>query len=142
MRKTLFLIFFVFTSFCLQAANMYCVLSGSTLTFYYDDEISARTGTKYDLVYSNGYPKWNGKASSVKNVVFDSSFANARPTDGSFWFHNMTNLTSINGMSFLNTSEMTTMAGMFYSCTSLELSTSAILTREMWKIWRQCSKIA
>ena len=79
-----------------HAAKAYCVYSSGTLTFYYDDQMSSRKGTKYDLVYQeDGSPKWLAKASSVKKVVFNSSFADARPENGAYWFYKMSNLTTI-----------------------------------------------
>ena len=125
MKKYFLLSLLLLITICAYAAKPYCVFSGSTLTFYYDDLMSSRSGTKYDLVYKDGMPKWNAKAASVTKVVFDSSFADARPTDGSYWFYNMSKLTTFQDLSNLNTSEMTSMASMFYKCgalTSLDLS--------------------
>ncbi len=45
--------------------------------------------------------------------------AGARPTTTYSWFYGMTNLQSITGMSYLNTSEVTNMKYMFYGCTQL-----------------------
>ncbi|MBR5053718.1 MAG: BspA family leucine-rich repeat surface protein, partial [Bacteroidaceae bacterium] len=99
----------------------------TTLTFYYDKQRNSRTGTTYDLneVYSN--PGWfsDGTRSNVTQVVFDSSFADARPTTTTSWFVEMKNLQSITGLEYLNTSEVTNMRGMFGECislTSLDLS--------------------
>ena len=114
MKKYILLSFMLFITLCIKAATPYCVLSGSTLTFYCDD--ISHSGTKYDLVYVDDYPKWKSKASSIRTVIFDSSFEAARPTNGNYWFYNMTNLTSIQGLSHLNTSEMTSMGYMFYNC--------------------------
>ncbi len=64
-------------------------------------------------------PKWNSIASSVTSVVFDDSFADARPTSLYWWFCNMSNLTSITGLTYLNTSEVTNTNSMFYNCFKL-----------------------
>ena len=101
--------------------------SNTTLTFYYDNQRSSRTGTTYDLNTDDNRPGWDtdGTKTSVTKVVFDPSFANARPTTTYGWFYYMQNLQSITGLSYLNTSEVTNMAGMFNSCfklTSLDLS--------------------
>jgi surface protein len=95
--------------------------SNTTLTFYYDNQRSSRTGTTYDLNRSYYYVGWDtdGTNASVTQVVFDPSFADARPTATYDWFYGMGNLQSITGMSYLNTSEVTNMAYMFYGCTSL-----------------------
>ncbi len=99
--------------------------SNTTLTFYYDNLRSTRSGTTYDL--NSFYPGWysDGTSASVTKVVFNSSFANARPTSALFWFCSMTNLQSITGIAYLNTSQITDMYGMFASCnalTSLDVS--------------------
>ena len=86
--------------------------SNTTLTFYYDKLRSSRTGTTYDLNEGDNYTEWetDGINGSVTKVVFDPSFADARPTTTFDWFYDMTNLQSITGMSYLNTSEVTNMS--------------------------------
>ena len=101
--------------------------SNTTLTFYYDTQRSSRTGTTYDLNTGENYPGWytDGTNADVTQVVFDPSFANARPTTTYDWFYGMENLQSITGMSYLNTCEVTNMSWMFYNCsilTSLDVS--------------------
>ena len=92
----------------------------TTLTFYYDGQRSSRTGTTFDMNEGSNVPRWYIDCGySVTNVVFDPSFADARPTSAYFWFHNMSNLTSITGMEYLNTSEVTDMGHMFFGCTRL-----------------------
>ena len=101
--------------------------SNTTLTFYYDNQRSSRPGTTYTLNTGSNYPDWitDGTKDYVTKVVFDPSFAGARPTTTYEWFMHMDNLQSITGMSYLNTSEVTNMAWMFGYCaglTSLDLS--------------------
>jgi len=101
--------------------------SNTTLTFYYDSQRSSRTGTTYDLNTDDNDTDWDtdGTNANVTKVVFDPSFAGARPTTTYDWFYGMQNLESITGMSYLNTSEVTNMAHMFNSCsklTSIDLS--------------------
>ncbi|MBR2083611.1 MAG: BspA family leucine-rich repeat surface protein, partial [Muribaculaceae bacterium] len=55
----------------------------------------------------------------MTQVVFDPSFANARPATTYQWFYGMENLQTIEGMEYLNTSEVTDIAYMFGWCTSL-----------------------
>ena len=95
--------------------------SNTTLTFYCDNLRSSRSGTTYDLNTENEVPGWeiSGDNASVTKVVFDPSFAYARPTTTYDWFYNMKNLLSITGMSYLNTSEVTAMTDMFDYCTKL-----------------------
>ena len=99
----------------------------TTLTFYYDTERDSRPGTTYDLNTGNNDPDWETDSTnaSVTRVVFDPSFANARPTTTASWFYNKQNLQTIEGMEYLNTSEVTNMTWMFGYCpglTSLDLS--------------------
>ncbi len=98
--------------------------SNTTLTFYYDSQRSSRTGTTYDLNSGDDTPAWSDSnvqiSEEVTNVVFDPSFADARPTSTSAWFRDMENLSSITGLSYLNTSEVTNMEEMFYGCITLE----------------------
>ncbi|MBR5673531.1 MAG: BspA family leucine-rich repeat surface protein [Muribaculaceae bacterium] len=101
--------------------------SNTTLTFYYDNQRASRSGTTYDLNTGTTDVAWDtdGTNASVTKVVFDSSFAGARPTTTYDWFYSMRNLQSITGLSYLNTSEVTNMAWMFGYCaglTSLDLS--------------------
>ena len=101
--------------------------SNTTLTFYYDNQRSSRTGTTYDLNTGTNYTGWDtdGTKTSVTKVVFDPSFAGARPTTTYDWFYGMRNLESITGLSYLNTSEVIYMNWMFYNCnklTSLDVS--------------------
>jgi surface protein len=95
--------------------------SNTTLTFYYDTQRSSRPSTTYDLNTGNNYPGWytDGTIANVTKVVFDSSFAGARPTTTYSWFYNMSNLQTITGINYLNTSEVANMGDMFYGCYQL-----------------------
>ncbi len=95
--------------------------SNATLTFYYDDLRSSRPGTTYNLNTSGYSPGWesDGTNANVAKVVFDPSFADARPTTTSFWFFMMKNLQYIQGLRYLNTSQVTDMSWMFSNCASL-----------------------
>ena len=95
--------------------------SNTTLTFYYDTQRSSRTGTTYDLNTDDNDTDWDtdGTNANVTKVVFNSSFAGARPTTTCDWFYGMTNLESITGMEYLNTSEVTNMNWMFLECSKL-----------------------
>ena len=114
----------ILCAFHAVAAEGYAVYTASnhTLTFYY--------GTKPDGAYSFNQgqypPDWNDDVSrDVTRVVFDPSFAQARPTITAYWFCEMMDLTTITGLNYLNTSEVTMMSYMFTGCrslTSLDLS--------------------
>ena len=99
----------------------------TTLTFYYDKQRLRREGMTYSMNTDYTEPRWytDNTCCSVTRVVFDPSFANARPMATYDWFYGMWNLESITGMEYLNTSEVTNMAHMFNSCsklTSIDLS--------------------
>ena len=98
------------------AAEGYAVYTQSnhTLTFYYGTKPSGAFGLNSGI----NYPEWYnyGTYAAVERVVFDPSFAQARPTSTIGWFENMENLESILGLNYLNTSQVTDMAYMFYYC--------------------------
>ena len=96
--------------------------SNTTLTFYYDNQRSSRTGKTYDLNTGDENPGWDtdGTKAYVTKVVFHWSFANARPTTTYAWFYAMRQLQSIEGLSYLNTSNVTNMAYMFMYCVQLK----------------------
>ena len=62
---------------------------------------------------------WSTHRYDIKKVVFDASFANARPTSCYKWFHHCTNLATIEGIENLNTENVTNMHGMFFYCPNL-----------------------
>ena len=64
---------------------------------------------------------WSTHRYEIKKVVFDASFANARPTSCYKWFHHCTNLATIEGIENLNTENVTNMHGMFFYCPNLSL---------------------
>ena len=116
-------------------AYVYYTWSDSTLTFYYDNLLYSRTGGLpgyLNEAVSNPYsgendPDWlyDNFQLGIARVVFDSSFAGARPTTMYSWFRDMTNLRVIDGWENLNTSQVTSMNGVFYNCnklTSIDLS--------------------
>ena len=62
---------------------------------------------------------WSTHRSEIKKVVFEASFANARPTSCYYWFCNCSELTDIEGIENLNTENVTNMRGMFFNCPNL-----------------------
>ena len=104
--------------------KMYTVLDTKTgtMTFMYDENKPASTASRlvYDVPTSSAYPGWFDKQhSNIKKVVFDTSFADARPTTCYAWFYGCNNLTEIQSIGNLNTSEVKDMFGMFVLCSSL-----------------------
>ena len=142
-----FFILLVTMTACMAAwaAEPYAVYtqSSNTLTFYYGTKPSGAFG----LNSGNKYPEWYnyGTYAAVERVVFDPSFAQARPTTTACWFYDMENLTSITGLNYLNTSEVTSMLGMFWDCknlTSLDLSSfNTAKVTDMYHMFYYCSKL-
>lgn len=90
-----------------------------TLTFQCS---SAKTDADTDFFLNEGsdVPGWYpAKSADIKTVVFKRNFRDARPTTCSLWFGSCTNLTSIEGLENLNTSDVTRMDYMFYKCEQL-----------------------
>ena len=110
----------------------YAVYKDGVLTFYYDDKKGTREGTVYGLNKGYNAPGWyNDHRTDITKAVFDDSFAGARPTSTDRWFtvryneNETSNLTEIQGIQNLNTSNVTSMGSMFYGCsglTSLDVS--------------------
>ncbi|MBR4729938.1 MAG: BspA family leucine-rich repeat surface protein [Prevotella sp.] len=98
----------------------YAVLSeDGTLTFKYgfkpkDDNVWETENTDFGTVNSAPWVSEN-----LKKVIFDASYAEARPISTAKWFLNANNLTEILGLEYLNTSNVTDMSSMFYACRSL-----------------------
>ena len=97
-----------------------CDRSAKTLTFYYGEKGSLGAD-EYDLNKDWKTPEWYNKNCErfVTKVVFDKSFAQARPTTCYEWFWKFGELTSVEGIENLNTSNVTNMSSMFSSCKSL-----------------------
>ena len=93
---------------------------------YADGTLTFRCGYKktlgeneYELNSGEKLPKWYTHDTEISKVVFEASFANARPTSCYAWFQNFKNLTQIEGIENLNTENVTSMRDMFNGCSSL-----------------------
>ena len=124
-----------------SAKTAYVAIDPSTkvMTFRYDDSRSVlqRLGnTIYTLNADGEAPGWNSDSNKDKitKVVFDTSFADARPTTTYCWFRWMEALERIEGIKNLNTSQVTDMSYMFCGCYKLSgldvsgFNTSAVTT--------------
>ena len=87
-----------------------------TLTFRYK---GVKPEGAYGLNEGTFDPGWIGQRSKIKKVVFDASFANARPTSCYKWFYDCKELTNIEGIEYLNTEKVTDMSWMFSGCAKL-----------------------
>ena len=90
-----------------------------TLTFFLASKETLGEN-EYGIYGGLGTPDWVWKNPNVTKVVFDPAFANARPTTCYAWFQGYVNLTSIEGIEYLNTSQVTDMHNMFYNCYYLQ----------------------
>ncbi len=133
------------------AQTMYTVFDTetSTLTFKYDKNKpteSTEIQKVYDVPDVSRDPDWyKNHASAIKTVVFDESFADARPTRCYQWFLFCRALTDIQGIKNLNTSEVTDMGNMFNGCSSLTtLDLSGFNTQKVnWmnRMFEGCSQL-
>ena len=93
-----------------------------TLTFFLTSKETLGEN-EYGIYGLGAKPDWvwkNPNVTKVTKVVFDPAFANARPTNCYAWFQGYVNLTSIEGIEYLNTSQVTDMHNMFYNCYHLQ----------------------
>ena len=111
-----------------------------TLTFSY--KVVKPEGA-YDLNVGITEPGWRTHKNEIKKVVFDTSFANARPTSCYYWFYECKNLANIEGIENLNTEKVTNMELMFASCsalTSLDVTKfNTAKVRNMYSMFMKCS---
>ncbi|MEH2902759.1 BspA family leucine-rich repeat surface protein [Segatella copri] len=102
----------------------YAEFNNATGTLTFRRGLSKPEGA-YDLNMESNNPGWEAQKRNIKKVVFDASFANARPTSCCWWFGNCFYLTEIEGIENLNTQNVTDMRDMFtccYALTSLDVS--------------------
>ena len=93
-----------------------------TLTFFLTSKETLGEN-EYGIYGLGAKPDWvwkNPNVTKVTKVVFDPAFANARPTNCYAWFQGCENLTNIEGIEYLNTSQVTDMHNMFYNCYHLQ----------------------
>ncbi len=90
-----------------------------TLTFFLTSKETLGEN-EYELNSGKKLPGWVVKhLFSITKVVFDTSFANARPTSCYKWFWWCENLNQVEGIKNLNTKEVTDMVDMFCDCRDL-----------------------
>ena len=119
---------------------------------YADGTLTFRWGYKktlgeneYELNSGKNRPKWDTHKSKISKVVFEASFANARPTNCYAWFLYFYNLTQIEGIENLNTENVTNMSYMFNYCLGLaELDVTHFNTanvKDMSYMFKDCSNL-
>ena len=114
-----------------------------TLTFRYK---GVKPAEAYDLNVKSNNPGWQAQKRKIKKVVFDASFANARPTSCCLWFADCFYLTEIEGIENLNTEKVTNMVSMFSGCyalTSLDVSNfNTQNVEDMSLMFESCSALS
>ena len=86
--------------------------TASSLTFYYTEK-GTLGDFEYEMNTGKTTPAWLDNRRRIQKVVFDKSFADARPTSCYKWFYDCYNIKTIEGIENLNTSEVTDMSYMF-----------------------------
>ena len=144
-----FLVLFVAIVTMVIGANAtptaYAVYRGGTLTFKFGERPTNETYC-FNASNTGTSPEWSTlQPSLIEEVVFDSSFMNAHPKSCARWFYGMENLKTVTNLECLNTSEVSSMAGMFANClslTSLDVSgfnTSNVTTMNL--MFKGCEKL-
>ena len=113
-----------------------------TLTFFLASKETLGEN-EYELNSGKNLPEWVKKhIFGITKVVFDTSFANARPTSCYMWFNLCGNLNQVEGIKNLNTKEVTDMADMFCKCRDLSsLDVSGFNTEkvtDMSEMFNEC----
>ena len=115
-----------FTDIASKVAESYAVFDEATNTLTFKHDTNKPAGA-FALNEGDNAPGWyksnndGSNANIIKKVVFDASFANARPTSCYKWFYDCTNLTTIEGIEYLNTENVTNMGWMFSNCEALTI---------------------
>ena len=120
---------------------------------YADGTLTFRCGYKktlgeneYALNSGEEKPAWYTLHDDINLVVFEASFANARPTSCYAWFQGFENLKQIEGIENLNTANVTDMSYMFKNCSNLakldvaHFNTAKVTT--MNSMFTRCSNLA
>ena len=89
-----------------------------TLTFFLASKETLGEN-EYELNRGANPPGWANHSKEITKVVFDTSFANAKPTSCCRWFFGCDKLKQIEGIKNLNTENVKDMSNMFYGCSGL-----------------------
>ncbi len=98
-----------------------------------------------DVLNVFGKPKWSAYEDEIETVVISRFFAECKPKSTHCWFFSFENLTTIKGLEYLDTSEVTDMGSMFFWCNSLkEIDVSKFNTSkvtDMSQMFYHCEQI-
>ncbi|WP_302397674.1 BspA family leucine-rich repeat surface protein [Leyella stercorea] len=141
-----------FTDIASKVVESYAVFDEATNTLTFKRDTNKPAGA-FALNEGENLPGWykfddnnhSHNANIIKKVIFDTSFANARPTSCYNWFYGCTDLTTIEGIEYLNTENVTNMSWMFSECSALTtLDVSNFDTKnvmEMSYMFGSCTKL-
>ena len=131
-----------------KAQEAYAVAKEGTLTFYYDNNRSSRSGTTYSMPTTIDYAEWSNQylgLDQYTTFVFDASFKDYTPTRINNLFHGCTMLTTIRGLENINLTNITDLSGLFYQCwalTSVDLSSlDTSKVTDMSDMFYQCKAL-
>ena len=115
------------------APNRAATAKTYTMKFYYDGKKTERNGMSVETYREATTREWDNMAESITNVVFDLTVVNDTAiTSTGYWFSGFTQLTSIEGLNYLNTSHVADTWAMFEKCSSLkEVNLSNFDTRNV-----------
>ena len=133
------------------------LMSDKTMYFVYDEAVTV--GNTYKgktvskmwsgdaVICKEVIPGWrdDSDARQTTKVVFDISFAQVCPKRCGYWFMSMNQLTTIENLEYLNTSDVTDMYDMFANCsllTTLDLSSfDTSKVTDMTSMFQGCSAL-
>ena len=119
----------------LKPVEAFAIWCADNKTLYFDYGVAPALDSKYQEQKVTGVWKgqevtntgWNTPGwyveqnKSVNKVVFTERFANVRPKSLFKWFASMTSLETIEGIEYLNTSEVTNMSYTFSECEAMTI---------------------
>ena len=118
------------------AQESYAVFDEATNTLTFKHDTNKPDGA-FALNEGDNAPGWykpndyGYNTNIIRKVIFDASFANARPTSCHSWFDGCDELTTIEGIEYLNTENVTDMRSMFYTCSLTTLDVSNFDTKNV-----------
>ena len=119
-------------------------IDGTVMYIHYDTNLQY-ANLDWNADGRGAYLMTSAAKEKITEVNIHSSVANARPTTCREWFRGMKNLTKIENISNLNTSECTSMRAMFSGCNNLaSLNVSGFNTAKvenMSAMFANCTKL-
>ena len=136
MKKFIFSIICTLLPILASAQEPYVILidDGTALEFRYDNDKSAYRDAMDIGPFTEPIQRgWDSAVDGIYSVVFTESFANCSTiTSTAYWFAGISHLETFIGLENLNTSNVTSMNGMFWQCSALTtLNISSFITQSV-----------